>query len=88
VVKETQRCRHSGSPYPRCVSIPSRGSGKGDMKVAHWITEENVSIPSRGSGKGDPKTGSCEQIPDMNVSIPSRGSGKGDCIFDRWTAAH
>ncbi len=41
------------------VSIPSRGSGKGDLERDHhgyrrgWPRTHSVSIPSRGSGKGD-----------------------------------
>ena len=36
------------------VSIPSRGSGKGDsIKFATRFIASSVSIPSRGSGKGD-----------------------------------
>ncbi len=36
------------------VSIPSRGSGKGDTKLTLYdASEVDVSIPSRGSGKGD-----------------------------------
>ena len=36
------------------VSIPSRGSGKGDVNLGLWgLYKEKVSIPSRGSGKGD-----------------------------------
>jgi hypothetical protein len=37
------------------VSIPSWGSGKGDLRSGQTATIANtdVSIPSRGSGKGD-----------------------------------
>ncbi len=36
------------------VSIPSRGSGKGDRVADQAMPKElDVSIPSRGSGKGD-----------------------------------
>ena len=36
------------------VSIPSRGSGKGDVVVLLTLeSAKKVSIPSRGSGKGD-----------------------------------
>ena len=36
------------------VSIPSRGSGKGDLESGgNYAGMERVSIPSRGSGKGD-----------------------------------
>src|ERR687885_198425 len=60
------------------VSIPSRGSGKGDLtlgKIGRRLLR--VSIPSRGSGKGDvKKTKEATWI--FYVSIPSRGSGKGD----------
>ena len=36
------------------VSIPSRGSGKGDITRFFWLyLRKEVSIPSRGSGKGD-----------------------------------
>ena len=51
MVKETQELfflynrRH-------VVSIPSRGSGKGD-KICLLARQSRVSIPSRGSGKGD-----------------------------------
>ena len=41
------------------VSIPSRGSGKGDLfyfAVNSRICDDLVSIPSRGSGKGDPSS--------------------------------
>ena len=59
------------------VSIPSRGSGKGDVRISgQSIGEFDVSIPSRGSGKGDKKL-LCRQLL-LLVLIPSRGSGKGD----------
>ena len=42
--------------WERYVSIPSRGSGKGDDALFVQLDEAyNVSIPSRGSGKGDTK---------------------------------
>jgi hypothetical protein len=62
------------------VSIPSRGSGKGDRnQSALHVAAYPVSIPSRGSGKGDKLfnvNGNMEFM--RKVSIPSRGSGKGD----------
>ncbi len=51
MVKETQIL-----PAPALilyVSIPSRGSGKGDDCEEEFKGYSNVSIPSRGSGKGD-----------------------------------
>ncbi len=63
------------------VSIPSRGSGKGDTLVLYYgqAAVVFVSIPSRGSGKGDPFNTQFHVEPGkLTVSIPSRGSGKGD----------
>ena len=61
------------------VSIPYRGSGKGDCTrfciLTFWLL---VSIPSRGSGKGDFLQYLLKQNESTKVSIPSRGSGKGD----------
>jgi hypothetical protein len=62
------------------VSIPSRGSGKGDANPRYgWSSARSirVSIPSRGSGKGD-RTGYGRYTGQPRVSIPSRGSDKGD----------
>ena len=77
VVKETkdEKC---GNELAYMVSIPSRGSGKGDLFLFCLCSFSglSVSIPSRGSGKGD-----CDKIAkrkSARVSIPSRGSGKGD----------
>ncbi len=79
VVKETQRLlKHNSNQI--MVSIPSRGSGKGDFLSWHNCNWQHcVSIPSRGSGKGDPKLAVLALFPEK-VSIPSRGSGKGDVL--------
>ena len=51
------------------VSIPSRGSGKGDFYfIGSWLGT-NVSIPSRGSGKGDPSAR--EPYPERVSSLKS-----------------
>ena len=80
------------------VSIPSRGSGKGDGVCGSIKGRDSlVSIPSRGSGKGDTNVLSPKivvfglntfVIPRetreyTEVSIPSRGSGKGDSLFQK-----
>ena len=52
MVKETICQREVEQPC--VVSIPSRGSGKGDKdRVRGGAGKDFVSIPSRGSGKGD-----------------------------------
>ena len=53
VVKETKE--RPSRTARQTVSIPSRGSGKGDNFLLGRQAAENlgVSIPSRGSGKGD-----------------------------------
>ena len=80
MVKETLRVI-SLQTNPNSVSIPSRGSGKGDTKIqdTEGMSKEIVSIPSRGSGKGDHAISGL--LLPVTVSIPSRGSGKGDYIF-------
>ena len=51
MVKETSK---AGVGLEQEVSIPSRGSGKGDLIFGDAGNDIlNVSIPSRGSGKGD-----------------------------------
>ena len=62
------------------VSIPSRGSGKGDPSTWTGGTAPAVSIPSRGSGKGDETLDTAFRA-HQKVSIPSRGSGKGDPLY-------
>jgi hypothetical protein len=52
VVKETVPM-FAGNCAIICVSIPSRGSGKGDQFENCPGCNTSVSIPSRGSGKGD-----------------------------------
>ena len=52
------------------VSIPSRGSGKGDFNsVIGLFNILGVSIPSRGSGKGDTFCNSCT-ILDLQFQSP------------------
>ena len=56
VVKETQE-NEINLKNELWVSIPSRGSGKGDPNTDAGVIMDKVkevSIPSRGSGKGDP----------------------------------
>ena len=54
VVKETSPDMTVGHKVFIMVSIPSRGSGKGDFFLQEHLKQAlSVSIPSRGSGKGD-----------------------------------
>ncbi len=81
MVKET-RCNPSPMYQLRTgVSIPSRGSGKGDRQNLRVTARARVSIPSRGSGKGDMVFFYLAASESLLVSIPSRGSGKGDPVL-------
>ena len=52
------------------VSIPSRGSGKGDISfTSGGVAATDVSIPSRGSGKGD--SSAREPYPERISSLKS-----------------
>ena len=83
MVKETFREISEMNDVVNNVSIPSRGSGKGDfygLRLLHMKKLE-VSIPSRGSGKGDTWYIIGMVVYPLWVSIPSRGSGKGDPLL-------
>ncbi len=87
MVKETVRPGSCCSRPRFFVSIPSRGSGKGDADYSkRYFTRKEVSIPSRGSGKGDRKAAASAKLEQLTVSIPSRGSGKGDLLLKLTTA--
>ena len=58
MVKETKVvAQKQEKDSPELVSIPSRGSGKGDLSKIWRKRKWKVLIPSRGSGKGDSTIG-------------------------------
>ena len=62
------------------VSIPSRGSGKGDNLTPHSVEVYDESFQSPlGEVVKETSQMNTAETKYMNVSIPSRGSGKGDC---------
>ena len=69
--------------YTINVSIPSRGSGKGDIKNSeHFVSAQEMFQ----SPLGEVVKETLQIIPSCfvsfyKVSIPSRGSGKGDSIM-------
>jgi hypothetical protein len=85
VVKETNS---GGTPVtPPTVSIPSRGSGKGDFCSAECSAKTSNLSKSRairmfqsplGEVVKETRPHQAHGTARCNVSIPSRGSGKGD----------
>ncbi len=79
VVKETQSFFGHARVNTR-VSIPSRGSGKGDQTNRFDCRKDRFSFQSP-LGEVVKETGfksTPSSIPSNVISIPSRGSGKGD----------
>ena len=62
---------------PANVSIPSRGSGKGDKKIMTMTNQPSVFQSPLGEVVKETQS-SVLLFPLLLVSIPSRGSGKGD----------
>ena len=67
------------------VSIPSRGSGKGDNLTPHSVEVYDESFQSPlGEVVKETSQMNTAETKYMNVSIPSRGSGKGDFVAFVW----
>ncbi len=80
VVKETQWS--SASQNYSKVSIPSRGSGKGDNVYAAMAPDGGLIVFQSPLGEVVKETRDKEDLSrsGYKVSIPSRGSGKGDSV--------
>ncbi len=81
VVKETLTLLLGSFVVSLIVSIPSRGSGKGDLTTVHGV---NYTVTFQSPlGEVVKETGFLGTNADADptdVSIPSRGSGKGDTV--------